>query len=152
MRRPVEILVAAAALAAAGVSAAVAQADAPPRARSSVSLGVIQTRPLGALGRNIGKGYGIAGNVLLPLVDGNLEFAGGAPARAAVLRAGVLTELGTLGQGASLASSAGAVNELGQVAGTSQTSYSMSGSSSLGSQRRRPWRTVRMTIRLGSRR
>lgn len=37
------------------------------RGRGAVSLSAVQTRPLGALGRNIGFGYGISAAFLLPL-------------------------------------------------------------------------------------
>ncbi|MCL4866229.1 MAG: hypothetical protein KJZ47_10070, partial [Gemmatimonadales bacterium] len=38
------------------------------RGRGTVSLAAVQSRPLGALGRNISFGYGISGALTLPLV------------------------------------------------------------------------------------
>jgi hypothetical protein len=48
-------------------SPASGQADSQLRARSAVSLTIVQTRPVGALGDNIGLGYGLTGSFLLPL-------------------------------------------------------------------------------------
>jgi opacity protein-like surface antigen len=44
-----------------------AQVATPARSGSAVGLAAMQTRPLGALGENIGTGYGIVGSFLLPL-------------------------------------------------------------------------------------
>jgi hypothetical protein len=60
-------LAAVAALATVGPRSLVAQTDSQYRARSAISLTIIQTRPVGALGDNIGLGYGITGAFLLPL-------------------------------------------------------------------------------------
>jgi hypothetical protein len=50
-----------------GAGSMSAPAVAQTRARGTVSFSVVQSRPLGALGRNISLGYGISGAVTLPL-------------------------------------------------------------------------------------
>jgi opacity protein-like surface antigen len=54
-------------LSAMNAQVAAGQADARGRAGSSVSVTATLMRPLGALGANIGSGYGVSGAFLLPL-------------------------------------------------------------------------------------
>lgn len=67
MRNAIAAIAAAGALTALGARTSIAQADGEVRVRSTVSLSFVQTRPVGALGRNIGLGYGLTGAFLLPL-------------------------------------------------------------------------------------